>query len=141
MEIKKYESRDEIPVKDTWAIEDLYENDEVWSAELETLAEDTKLLASFEGKLGQDAQTLCNYLREMERVGCKAELLGSYCSRKSDQDTRNSAARAMVGRFRTLYTALGAAASFETPEIMAIDDETLESFYVSAPVWSVTAGI
>ena len=39
----------------------------------------------------------------------------------------------MVGRFRTLYTALSAAASFETPEIMAIDDETLDRFYAECP--------
>ena len=133
MEIKKYASRDEIPVKDTWATEDLYPSDEAWSMELETLPEETKLLASFEGTLGHDAQNLLNYLTEMERVDCKAELLGSYCSRKSDQDTRNSAARAMVGRFRTLYTVLSAASSFETPEIMAIDDETLEKFYAECP--------
>ena len=133
MEIQKYASRDEIPVKDTWAIEDLYATDEAWSRELETLEEDTKQLAAFEGTLGRDAQTLYRYLREMERVDCKVDKLAQYCSRKSDQDTRDSAARAMVGRFRALYTGLNASASFETPEIMAIDAQTLEDFYAQYP--------
>ena len=133
MEIKKYASRDEIPVKDTWATEDLYPSDEAWNQELDTLPEETKRLASFEGTLGRDAETLLRYLQEMERVNGKTDRLGHYCSRKSDQDTRNSIARAMMGRYRNLQTALDAASSFETPEIMAIDEETLEGFYAQCP--------
>ena len=133
MEIKKYTSRDQIPVQDTWAIEDLYPSDDAWNQELDTLAEETKLLASFEGRLGESGETLYAYLTEMERVDCKTDKLSQYCSRKSDQDTRNSAARAMLGRFRNLLTALDAAASFETPEIMAIDEDTLEGFYTQCP--------
>ena len=133
MEIKKYASRDEIPLEETWAIEDLFATDEAWNAELDTLPGDTRELASYKGTLGDNAHTLLEYLQKMERIDCKAELLGSYCARKADQDTRNSAARAMQGRFRTLYTALGAACSFETPEIMAISDETLDEFYAQCP--------
>ena len=133
MEIKKYTSRAEIPVEETWAIEDLFANDEAWSRELDTLPGDTQELASYKGTLGKDAETLLEYLQKMEAIDCKTERLGSYCARKADQDTRDSAARAMQGRFRTLLTALGAAASFETPEIMAIPDETLNEFYAQCP--------
>ena len=133
MEIKKYTSRAEIPLEETWAIEDLFATDEAWNLELDTLPGDTQELASYKGTLGNDAQTLLEYLQKMERIDCKTERLGSYCARKADQDTRDSAARAMQGRFRTLLTALGAAASFETPEIMAIPDETLNEFYAQCP--------
>ena len=126
MEIKKYTSRAEIPVEETWAIEDLFATDEVWNRELDTLPGDTQELASYKGILGRDAETLLEYLQKMEAIDSKTELLGSYCARKADQDTRDSAARAMQGRFRTLLAALGAAASFETPEIMAIPDKTLD---------------
>ena len=133
MEIKKYTSRAEIPVEETWAIEDLFATDEVWSQELDTLPGDTQELASYKGILGSSAETLLEYLQKMEAIDSKTELLGSYCARKADQDTRDSAARAMQGRFRTLLAALGAAASFETPEIMAIPDETLDEFYAQCP--------
>ena len=133
METKKYNSRSEIALKDTWAIEDLFVNDEAWNQELDTLAADTQELASYKGTLGNDAETLYNYLTRMEQVDCKTDRLGQYCARKADQDTRDSAARAMQGRFRSIVTALGAAASFETPEIMAIPDETLDAFYVQCP--------
>ena len=133
MEIKKYTDRTQIPVNETWAIEDLYPSDEAWSRELDTLPGDTRRMAAFKGTLGSSAETLLAYLTLMEQVDCKTDQLGQYCARKADQDTRDSSARAMQGRFRTLLTALSAAASFETPEIMAISDETLEGFYAQCP--------
>lgn len=132
-EIKKIPSRDQIPAKDKWAIEDLYATDEAWEAELSTLAEDQKVLSAFAGRLGESGESLCTYLENMERVNAKAELLGNYCMRRADEDTRNAVYQAMSGRFMSVVVALGAACSFDTPEIMAIPDEALARFYVSCP--------
>ncbi len=129
----KLRTRDEIPVEDTWALEDLYASDEAWEAELATLAEDQAYLAAFAGKLGESAQILYDYLSKMEQVDAKAELLGNYCMRKADQDTRNAFYQAMSGKFMSVVVALGAACSFETPEIMDIDQEKLERFYAELP--------
>ncbi|MDD5863412.1 MAG: oligoendopeptidase F [Firmicutes bacterium] len=132
-EIEKIPTRDQIPEADTWALEDLYANDEAWEAELTTLEEDQKALASFEGRLGGSGEALCAYLETMERVNGKMELLGNYCMRRADQDTRNTTYQAMSGRFMSAAVALGAACSFDTPEIMAISDKTLEAFYRDCP--------
>ena len=132
-ETKKIRSREEIPAEDKWAIEDLYATDEAWEQELAALAEDQSALASFAGRLGQDGQTLRAYLEKMEQVNAKAELLGNYCMRKADEDTRNAAYQAMTGKFMSVVVALGAACSFDTPEIMAIPDEVLEGFYAACP--------
>ena len=129
----KIKKRSEIPVEDTWALEDLYATDEAWEQELATLADDEKALAAFAGKLGKSAETLCAYLEKTEAVNAKAELLGNYCMRKADQDTREATYQAMVGKFMSVVVALSAATSFETPEIMAITDETLDGFYASYP--------
>lgn len=132
-ETKKIRSREEIPAEDKWAIEDLYATDEAWEQELAALAEDQSALASFAGRLGQDGQTLRAYLEKMEQVNAKAELLGNYCMRRADEDTRNAAYQAMTGKFMSVVVALGAACSFDTPEIMAIPDEVLEGFYAACP--------
>ena len=129
----KIRQRHEIPVEDTWALEDLYVTDEAWEAELATIEEDKAALSAFAGKLGASAGDLLNYLTRMEQVNAKAELLGNYCMRKSDQDTRNATYQAMSGKFMSTVVALGAACSFETPEIMAIDEQTLEGFYAAEP--------
>ena len=130
---EKIRKRSEIPVEDTWALEDLYVSDEAWEQELSTLSEDEKVLTSFAGKLGESAETLCAYMEKTEQVNAKAELLGNYCMRKADQDTREATYQAMVGKFMSVVVALSAATSFETPEIMAITDETLDGFYADCP--------
>ena len=126
--IKKIPSRDQIPAEDKWAIEDLYATDDAWEADRATLEESRKTLASFAGRLGESGETLYAYLENMERVNAKAELLGNYCMRRADEDTRNAAYQGMTGKFMSTVVALGAACSFDTPEIMAISDEKLAQF-------------
>lgn len=132
-EIQKIPERSEIAPEDKWAIEDLYPSDEAWEAELKKLAEDQNALAAFAGKLGSSAETLYEYLHMSEEVNVRASRLGNYCMRKADEDTRNTTYQAMSGRFMSVAVALGAACSFDTPEIMAISDETLEGFYAACP--------
>ena len=133
MEENKIRQRHEIPVEDTWALEDLYATDAAWEETLATLAEDQKEMTAFAGKLGTNGQVLYTYLERMEQVSAKMGLLANYCMRKSDQDTRNGTYQAMVGKYMSVAVGLHAATSFETPEIMAITDEQLEGFYVSEP--------
>ena len=132
-ETKKIRSRAEIPVEDTWATEDMFANDEAWEQELATLADDQKILTTYAGRLAESGEVLCEYLTNMERVNAKAELLGNYCMRKSDEDTRNATYQAMRGKFMGVVVAMGAASSFDTPEIMAISDEMLDGFYAACP--------
>ena len=128
----KMKERNEIAIEDTWAIEDLYINDEAWEADFANLAEDKKLLCSFDGKLN-DAHSLCAYLRAMETADVRIERLAHYCMRKADEDTRVGKYQAMSGKFMSAMVELSAACSFETPQIMAISDEELESFYKTCP--------
>ena len=132
-DIQKIRERKDIPIEDTWAIEDLYPSDEAWEQELQSLEADKTLLASFAGRLSESAETLYMYLCAMEQMEVKADRLGNYASRRTDVDTRVAAYQAMSGRFMTAVVALNAATSFETPEIMAISDETLNGFYAEYP--------
>ena len=125
--------RSEIAVEDTWKIEDLYATDEAWERELATLEEDKTALASFAGHLADSPESLFSYLSQMEQVQAKANLLGNYASRKADVDTRDATYQAMYGKFVSVVVGLGAALSFETPEIMAIPDELLDQFYAQCP--------
>ncbi len=132
-EIKKLPLRSEVKKEDTWATEDMYVSDEAWEAELSTVNADKDALVAFAGKLGESGETLCAYLTKMEQVDEKLSLLANYCMRKGDEDTRNAFYQAMSGKFSSEMVALGTACSFETPEIMAIEDETLEQFYKDHP--------
>ena len=125
--------RDQIPVEDKWAIEDLYPTDEAWEQELATIADDQAKLSSYAGHLGDSAECLYGYLTAMEQVNVKGERLANYCMRKSDEDTRVAKYQAMVGSFMNVFVGLSAATSFETPEILSISDEQLDAFFAQEP--------
>ncbi len=131
-EVKRIPSREEIPAEDKWALEDLYATDEAWEEDLKTVEEDQAALASFAGTLA-DPRALFAYLQRSEELNVKADRLGNYCMRKADEDTRNATYQAMQGRFMSVFVALGAATSFDTPEIMAISEEDMERFYREYP--------
>ena len=126
-------ARDQIPQEDTWALEDLYPSDESWEQALSALTARQAEAAAFAGKLGESGETLCAFLHLVEDVDGQSELLANYAMRKADQDTRNATYQAMVGKLMGVLTAVSAAFSFATPEIMAIPEETLEGFYKAAP--------
>lgn len=126
-------ARDQIPQEDTWALEDLYPSDESWEQALSALTARQSEAAAFAGKLGESGETLCAFLHLVEDVEGQTELLANYAMRKADQDTRNATYQAMVGKLMGVLTAVSAAFSFATPEIMAIPEEALEGFYKAAP--------
>ncbi len=133
MEDIKIRERHEIPEEDKWATEDLYVNDEAWEADLPIIDEVTKVLSGYAGRLAESGKTLYAFLRYQEDSGENIGRLAAYCMRKADEDTRNAHYQAMVGKFMGKMAAMGAARSFQTPEIMAISDEQLDAFYAECP--------
>ena len=125
--------RKDIPLKDTWALEDLYATDADWEKTLARMQARMPELSEFEGRLAQNGQTLCAFLALLEELDTQAESLGNYAMRRGDQDTRDANYQAMNGKFISAVTELSAGLSFATPEIMAIPEESLESFYADCP--------
>lgn len=132
-EVKKIPLRSEIAKEDTWATEDMFATDAAWEEELARVQKEQKELASYAGRLTESPETLLAYLTRMEKTMAALELLGNYCERKSDEDTRNGTYQAMEGKFMGVAVAVDAACSFETPEIMALSDEDMEKFYAACP--------
>ena len=131
-EMKKIWKREDIPVEHTWATEDLYVSDEAWEADMALMVEEGKELAAFAGKLNT-AEGLYGFLYADELAGERIGRLANYCMRKGDEDTRNAVYQAMNGKFRSALVRIGAACSFATPEIMAIEDADLDRFYAEKP--------
>ena len=132
-EINRIRKREEIPVEDTWAVEDLYPSDEAWEETLASLAPVKEKAVTYAGRLAESAETLYEYLEQDEQTDVTISRLANYCMRCHDVDTRNPKYQAMVGKFMSTMVAMSAATSFVTPELMAISDETLEKFYAECP--------
>ena len=132
-ESDKLRSRCEIPVEDTWALEDIFTSDEEWERELESVAQMEQELIAYSGHLGENPEQLLAYLQKMEQTNYRVKDLAHYAMRRADQDTRDSKYQAMTGKFISVAVALDSATSFETPEIMAISDDILDGFYTACP--------
>ncbi len=132
-EIKKIPERAEISEQDKWAIHDIYATDELWEEDLQKARGLLPRVAAYAGKLSQSADALLGFMKLQEEITLIVDALGNYALRRSDEDARVSKYQAMVGNMMSAYVELNAAASFATPELMAISDETMEQFYADCP--------
>ena len=130
---KKTPLRSEISVKDQWALEDLYANDELWQQDLKRLQQVGEELAGFAGKISQSPGELLAYLQLSDEASILIDKLANYAMRRSDQDTGNSYYQGLVGQFMKVYVACSQNVSFETPELLSICDEKMDEFYRTEP--------
>ncbi|MGN0601896.1 MAG: oligoendopeptidase F [Oscillospiraceae bacterium] len=117
----------------TWRLEDIYPTDEAWKSDLEKLKTMPEKILEYKGKLSERGENLLEFLKLSEEISVLCNSLVNYAQRKSDEDTANSVYQAMVGQLMNVYVSINSAMSFETPEITAIPDETLDGFYKSVP--------
>lgn len=125
--------RNEIPAEDKWSIEDLYPTDEAWEQDLAKAKEFPAKIASYKGLLSTDPAKLLEYLKCDDDMTVLLESLINYAQRKNDEDTRESRYQDMVSRLEMLFVDISGASAFVTPEILSIDDETMERFYKEQP--------
>ena len=59
--------------------------------------------------------------------------LVNYAQRKLDEDTRNATYQDYSAQVISVYTEVSSATSWFAPEILKLDDEQIERFYVSCP--------
>ncbi len=125
--------RSEVPEKDTWNLKDLFESDEAWNAEYEAVKGYPEKLAAFQGKLGESAENLLACWKLDDEITLRMERLYAYANCHGDEDTANSFYQDLRGKAVGAWVNIGSAAAFISPEIMAIDDETMERFFTECP--------
>ncbi|WP_294488733.1 oligoendopeptidase F [uncultured Ruminococcus sp.] len=129
MSEERIPKRSEVARENTWAIEDIFATDEAWETALEDLKKFPERIASYKGRLAESAETLLEYLKMCDEISVACDALGNYAQRKSDEDTAVAKYQSYTGQLMNVYVAINSAGSFETPELIAIPDETLDGFY------------
>ncbi len=129
MSEERIPKRSEVARENTWAIEDIFATDEAWETALEDLKKFPERIASYKGRLAESAETLLEYLKMCDEISVSCDALGNYAQRKSDEDTAVAKYQSYTGQLMNVYVAINSAGSFETPELIAIPDETLDGFY------------
>ena len=129
----KIPKRSDLDKASCWSTEDIFPSDAAWAEEFEACQSLPAQAAAFQGRLGESAQTLLDYLTFNEATDSRVELLYVYAMLKHDEDTANPEYQAMQGRCFSFLTQLSAAGAFAGPELVAIPEETLNGFYAPLP--------
>ncbi len=133
MDPKTILPRDQVPEEFTWNLGDIFESDEAWLKEYEALKALPERVLAFRGRLGESAESLLAFFRLQDEMEVRLENLYCYASCKNDQDTANGVYQDLRGKAMSTVVAVSSAAAFAAPEIMAIDDDRLNLFYIAQP--------
>jgi oligoendopeptidase F len=131
--VKMSKDRANIPEKYKWNLADMYATQDDWNKAKAGLPAKFEKVTSFKGTLGQSANNLFESLEYLENVLKELYMFSSYASMLSDNDKRESGPLDMDQEASQLYTKFGAAAAFVDPEILAMPENRLNSFFRTEP--------
>ena len=130
---KELLKREEVPVEDTWNLGDMYETVEDWENAIEEINELIDEIEAMEDTCTNSASDLLLLLEKSAAVDEKLSLAYNYAERLYDQDSKNTKHQAMSAKAGTVYAKLVAKTAFIQPSILAMSNETLESYYKVLP--------
>ncbi len=125
---KKLPARSQVQTENTWKMEDIYPSDADWKKEYEALEAQIPKISQYEGRLGESAKVLLEYLQLRDRLSLMAERLSVYAGQKSHEDLGNSKYQDLVSQAASLTSKLMEVASFEDPQLLSVGREKIEQF-------------
>lgn len=128
MEQKQLMTREEIPVEDTWKMEDIFVSDSAWEYEYDQVAKMINRYSEFSGKVSEDKEKLLSYLKFNEQMNLMAERLYVYSNQKYHEDMTKSKYQAYSGKAQKLLVEIGSAGSFFEPELLDMDELKLKEW-------------
>lgn len=124
MEVK---DRKDIDVKDTWNLESIYANNELWEEDYTALEKDAAEFAKLKGAIEADVSKIPAVLDAYYGLHRRLSKLSVYARMRFDQDTADSTYQTMAAKIGSLGVKIGAASAFVEPEILSYSKEQLEA--------------
>lgn len=124
MEVK---DRKDIDVKDTWNLESIYANNELWEEDYAALEKDAAEFAKLKGAIEADVSKISAVLDAYYGLHRRLSKLSVYARMRFDQDTTDSTYQTMSAKIGSLGVKIGAASAFVEPEILSYSKEQLEA--------------
>ena len=125
--------RSKVPDDYKWDLTSIYSSDQAWRAAKEKLATELPKLRQFQGTLPSSASRLADALEAQSYFDKELTRLFVYASMSSDQDTRVSTYQGMQQEMIQLGSILGTETAFIEPEILKMDNATIERFLTQEP--------
>ncbi len=130
--VKQLPPRSKVKITDTWDLSSLFSGDDAWEEAFRAWEKRIAGYAEFQGKLGDDAETLAACLKFDENFDRAGERLGTYAHLKTAEDAADSTYQRMQGRYVNVAGRAAEAASYIRPEILAISNARIKQFLASA---------
>ncbi len=124
MEVK---DRKDIDVKDTWNLESIYANNELWEEDYAALEKDAAEFAKLKGAIEADVSKIPAVLDAYYGLHRRLSKLSVYARMRFDQDTADSTYQTMAAKIGSLGVKIGAVSAFVEPEILSYSKEQLEA--------------
>lgn len=124
MEVK---DRKDIDIKDTWNLESIYANNELWEEDYAALEKDAAEFAKLKGAIEADVSKIPAVLDAYYGLHRRLSKLSVYARMRFDQDTTDSTYQTMSAKIGSLGVNIGAASAFVEPEILSYSKEQLEA--------------
>lgn len=103
---EKLLTRAEVPVEQTWRLEDLFQSVEEWEQELASIESDVSTVTKYKGQLGNGAKTFLDCLLAKEELQKRMVLLGTYASLRFNEDATNPENQGNAARVSSLFQQL-----------------------------------
>lgn len=127
-DINQLPERKDIPVEDTWRLEDIFATDQAWEEEFKNIQDSLPKGEQYRGKLGESADVLWDALQFQDEITERLGRLYTYSHMRYDQDTGNTFYQGMDDRAKNLYSQASSIFSYIVPEILTIEEEKLNRF-------------
>jgi len=125
--------RTKVPDEYKWDLTALYPSDAAWRTAKEMLAAALPTLRPFQGTLASSPSHLADALDLENNFERELSRLYSFAAMKSDEDTRVSTYQGMQQEMIQLGSVLGTEGAFIEPEILKMDNATIERFLSQEP--------
>ena len=120
--------REKIDKKYKWNAESVFPSSGAWEKELKQVVEDLAKVKVFQGRLGENADTLIEVMHLSEDLIHRAYKLYMYANFAYSVETGNTEAVGMVGRAQGMFGQVAATVAFIQPETLTIGKEKLDEW-------------
>ncbi|MDW7753736.1 MAG: oligoendopeptidase F [Brevefilum sp.] len=128
MEKTTLPSRNEVPLEETWNLENIFKNVQEWETAKDEVLSAVTGLSKYKGSLSKGPEVLGDFFELYENTLRLASKVMVYGSLSMATDTSDQAAQARAGQAQSVFVKLNAATSFINPELMGIGFDILREW-------------
>lgn len=125
--------RAEVPVSQTWNLDDIFPSREAWEKELQAIVGDVTTVTKYQGHLGEGAKVLLDCLNAYEALLARGYRVVVYASLKLSEDGTNPSSQEAMGKVASAQATLMANLAFIRSEVLALPDGTVERYISEEP--------